>query len=126
MDAAWSDILRMLGSRRPALLNTIAEEVKDSGGETSTGRVDHAFRQQLLDADDATRKALVQEYIRQELARIIGVDPSGLETDQPLSTFALDSLLALELKNNIEGRLDFTLPMAKLMEGPSIASLATS
>jgi thioesterase domain-containing protein len=33
-------------------------------------------------------------------------------------------LLALELKNNLEGRLDFTLPMAKLMEGPSIASLA--
>jgi acyl transferase domain-containing protein/thioesterase domain-containing protein/acyl carrier protein len=124
MDAAWSDMLRMLGSRRPALLDTIAEEVKDSGGETSTGRVDHAFRQQLLDADDATRKALVQEYIRQELARIIGVDPSGLETDQPLSTFGLDSLLALELKNNLEGRLDFTLPMAKLMEGPSIASLA--
>jgi NADPH:quinone reductase-like Zn-dependent oxidoreductase/thioesterase domain-containing protein/acyl carrier protein len=124
MDAAWSDMLRMLGSRRPALLNAIAEEVKDSGGETSTGRVDHAFRQQLLDADDATRKTLVQEYIRQELARIIGVDPSGLETDQPLSTFGLDSLLALELKNNLEGRLDFTLPMAKLMEGPSIASLA--
>jgi thioesterase domain-containing protein len=32
--------------------------------------------------------------------------------------------LALELKNNLESRLDFTLPMAKLMEGPSIASLA--
>ncbi len=47
-----------------------------------------------------------------------------METNQPLSTFGLDSLLALELKNNLEGRLDFTLPMAKLMEGPSIESLA--
>jgi acyl carrier protein len=117
MDAGWGDMLRMLGSRRPSLLTSIAEEVKESGGETTTGRVDHAFRQQLLDANDATRTSLVQEYIRQELARIIGVDPSGLETDQPLSTFGLDSLLALELKNNLEGRLDFTLPMAKLMEG---------
>jgi NADPH:quinone reductase-like Zn-dependent oxidoreductase/thioesterase domain-containing protein/acyl carrier protein len=125
MDAGWSDMLRMLGSRRPSLLTKIAEEVKESGGEATTGRVDHAFRQQLIDANDATRTSLVQEYIRQELARIIGVDPSGLETDQPLSTFGLDSLLALELKNNLEGRLDFTLPMAKLMEGPSIASLAT-
>ena len=68
--------------------------------------------------------SLVHEYIRQELARIMGVEPEGLETDQPLSTFGLDSLLALELKNNLEGRLDFTLPMAKLMEGPSITSLA--
>lgn len=125
MDAAWSDMLRMLGSRRPSLLANIAEELKESGGDAGTGRVDHAFRQQLLEADDASRNLLVQEYIRQELARIIGVDPSGLETDQPLSTFGLDSLLALELKNNLESRLDFTLPMAKLMEGPSIASLAT-
>jgi NADPH:quinone reductase-like Zn-dependent oxidoreductase/thioesterase domain-containing protein/acyl carrier protein len=124
MDAGWRDVLKMLGSRRPSLLADIAEEVKESGGEASTGRVDHAFRQQLLDADDTTRTSLVQEYIRQELARIIGVDPSGLETDQPLSTFGLDSLLALELKNNLESRLDFVLPMSKLMEGPSIASLA--
>src|SRR4029079_1155695 len=126
MDAGWADMLRMLGSRRPSLLTKIAEEVKESGGEASTGRVDHAFRQQLLEANSATRTSLVQEYIRQELARIIGGDPSGLETDQPLSTFGLDSLLALELKNNLESRLDFTLPMAKLMEGPSIASLATA
>ena len=55
----------------------------------------------------------------------MGIEPARLETDQPLSTFGLDSLLALELKNNLEGRLDFTLPMAKLMEGPSIARLAT-
>jgi acyl transferase domain-containing protein/NADPH:quinone reductase-like Zn-dependent oxidoreductase/thioesterase domain-containing protein/acyl carrier protein len=124
MDAQWRDMLRLLGSRRPALLDEIAAEVNESAGEVVGGRVDHEFRQQLLEADAATRKALVQDYIRQELARIIGIEPSGLETDQPLSTFGLDSLLALELKNNLEGRLDFTLPMAKLMEGPSIASLA--
>ena len=78
MDARWGDMLRLLGSRRPALLTDIAEEVKESGGEASSRRVDHAFRQQLLDADEATRTSLVQEYIRQELARIIGVDPSEL------------------------------------------------
>ena len=124
MDVQWRDMLRLLGSRRPALLADIAAEVEESGGDAPAGRVDHAFRQQLLSADDASRTSLVQEYIRQELARIIGIEPSGLEIDQPLSTFGLDSLLALELKNNLEGRLDFTLPMAKLMEGPSIASLA--
>jgi myxalamid-type polyketide synthase MxaB len=113
-----------LGSRRPALLDRIAAEVQNSGGEAIDSRVDHAFRKQLLDAPPATRQAMVRDYIRDELARIMGIEPSGLEIDQPLSTFGLDSLLALELKNNLEGRLDFTLPMAKLMEGPSIESLA--
>jgi len=124
MNAQWGDMLKILGSRRPALLDEIAAEVEEAGGDVGASRVDHAFRQQLAAADEGQRNALVQDYIRQELARIMGIAPESLEVNQPLSTFGLDSLLALELKNNLEGRLDFTLPMAKLMEGPSIASLA--
>ncbi len=124
MDVRWGDMLKLLGSRRPALLEELAGEVQEAGGDVGASRVDHAFRQKLASADAATRQTLVQDYIRQELARIMGIEPASLETDQPLSSFGLDSLLALELKNNLEGRLDFTLPMAKLMEGPSIASLA--
>jgi acyl transferase domain-containing protein/thioesterase domain-containing protein/acyl carrier protein len=124
VDAAWDDLLRLYGSRRPALLDEIAAESQLADGQKTAGRVDHSFRNELLAAGDATRLSLVCDFIRTELARIIGVEPANLEVDQPLSTFGLDSLLALELKNNLESRLDFTLPMAKLMEGPSIASLA--
>ncbi len=124
MDAQWADMLRLLGSRRPALLADVAAEVEQEGGQIAGSRLDHEFRSRLFAADANERQMLVSEYIRNELGRIIGVEPGGLEVDQPVSTFGLDSLLALELKNNLEGRLDFTLPMAKLMEGPSIASLA--
>ncbi|MCC7476119.1 MAG: SDR family NAD(P)-dependent oxidoreductase [Pirellulales bacterium] len=124
MNAHWPEMLKLLGTRRPPLLAEIAASVQVAGGESAASRVDLAFRQQLIAAEATARQGLVQEYIRQELSRIMGVEPESLETNQPLSSFGLDSLLALELKNNLEGRLDFTLPMAKLMEGPSIASLA--
>jgi NADPH:quinone reductase-like Zn-dependent oxidoreductase/thioesterase domain-containing protein/nucleoside-diphosphate-sugar epimerase len=124
MHAHWPDMLRLLGSRRPALLHDIAAEAEQAGGEAADRHVDWEFRNQLLAADAAQRQSLVADYIRGELARIIGVEPHTLESEQPLNTYGLDSLLALELKNNLEGRLDFTLPMAKLMEGPSIATLA--
>jgi acyl transferase domain-containing protein/thioesterase domain-containing protein/acyl carrier protein len=124
MDAHWDDLLRLVGSRKPALLTEIAAEARVDGGSAAKDRVDHEFRARLLEADEQGRHALVRDYIKLELGRIMGVEPAGLETDQPLSTFGLDSLLALELKNNLESRLDFTLPMAKLMEGPSIDSLA--
>ncbi len=123
VDAAWENLLKLYGSRRPALLDEIAAESQQTDAG-KVGRVDHTFRDQLLAANDAARQSLVCDYIRNELARIIGIEPANLEVNQPLSSFGLDSLLALELKNNLEGRLDFTLPMAKLMEGPSIASLA--
>jgi thioesterase domain-containing protein/NAD(P)-dependent dehydrogenase (short-subunit alcohol dehydrogenase family)/acyl carrier protein len=124
INAQWADMLRLLGSRQPQLLADIAADVQKSGGETSASRIDHDFRNRFLAAHGSERQSLVQAYIQQELARIMGVEPTTLETNQPLSTFGLDSLLALELKNNLEGRLDFSLPMAKLMEGPSIESLA--
>ena len=124
MDAHWGDMLKLLGSRRPAMLDDVAAEVQGAAGADTGSRVDHAFRKELTAADDETRRQLVRDYIQQELARIMGVAPESLETDRQLSTFGLDSLLALELKNNLESRLDFTLPMAKLMEGPTIASLA--
>ncbi len=126
MDAQWGDLLKLLGSRRPALLTDIASEVQNSTGTDSGSRVDHAFRKELAAADHDTRQVLVRGYIQQELARIMGVAAESLEADRQLSTFGLDSLLALELKNNLENRLDFALPMAKLMEGPTIASLAES
>jgi thioesterase domain-containing protein/NAD(P)-dependent dehydrogenase (short-subunit alcohol dehydrogenase family)/acyl carrier protein len=125
MNADWTTMLKLLGSRRPQLLAEVASEVQEANSDASTGRVDHEFKNRFLAAAGSARQSLVQDYIRQELARIMGVEPTSLETNQPLSTFGLDSLLALELKNNLEGRLDFSLPMAKLMEGPSIESLAT-
>src|SRR5262249_18740883 len=124
MDVDWADMLKLMGSRRPPLLADVANEVQESGGTIAGSRVDHAFRAQLAAADQSGRQILVPDYIRHELARIVGVAPEGLAVDQPLSSFGLDSLLALELKNNLESRLDFSLPMAKLMEGPSITSLA--
>ncbi|MEX2171919.1 MAG: SDR family NAD(P)-dependent oxidoreductase [Pirellulales bacterium] len=122
MDVHWDALLRLLGNRRPSLLADIASN-SGADGE-STGRVDHAFRKQLLESDSATRESLLVEFVRGELARIMGVEADQLDTQQPLAAFGLDSLMALELKNNLEGRLAFTLPMAKLLEGPSIRSLA--
>lgn len=124
MDVQWADLLRLLGTRRPALLADIATEIDQTADAATGGNVDSSFLNQLREADPTSRQSLIVEYIRQQLSRIMGIEPESLQTDRPLSTFGLDSLLALELKNNLETRLDFTLPMAKLMEGPSISSLA--
>ena len=50
--------------------------------------------------------------------------PSSIDTKQPLNTLGLDSLMAIELKLNIETRLKITVPMAAFMESPSVSSLA--
>ncbi len=122
MDVYWDSLLRLLGNRRLTALDDMAIEHDDGGSSGSA--VDHAFRNQLFEMEPAGRVSLVRDYIQAELARIMSFEPEQLDVEQPLTAFGLDSLMALELKNNLESRLAFTLPMAKLLEGPSIASLA--
>lgn len=122
MDVDWEAFTALLGTRRPTLLQDLCV-VDDRSGNVRI-QVDQAFREEVFQADMPTRQQLVQTYIQTELARIMGVEVVSLEVDEPLSSFGIDSLLALELKNNLESRLAFTLPMAAFMEGPSIKSLA--
>jgi acyl transferase domain-containing protein/thioesterase domain-containing protein/acyl carrier protein len=126
MDVHWDSLLRLLGNRRPRLLDAVAAaEANGQQAIETASKVDRQFRQQLDQAAADDRVPMLRDYIQNELARIMSFEPDQLDVSQPLAAFGLDSLMALELKNNLEARLDFTLPMAKLLEGPSIASLAS-
>ena len=86
--------------------------------------MDQAFRDELVRSDVETRQAKLRDYFADELARIMGTSKSDLDLEQPLNEVGMDSLLASELKNNLERRLAFNLPMAAFLEGPSITTLA--
>ena len=47
-----------------------------------------------------------------------------LDVQQSISKLGLDSLMAIELKNQVENNLEVFMPVTKLLEGPSIAQLA--
>ena len=71
-----------------------------------------------------SRTELLRDYFVGQLALIMGLEASDLDVEQPLNTLGLDSLMAIELKNNVESRLGVVLPMARFMEGPSVTKLA--
>ena len=106
----------------PALLRQMATG-SEAGASEGTG-VDQAFRDELVRSDVETRQAKLRDYFADELARIMGTSKSDLDLEQPLNEVGMDSLLASELKNNLERRLAFNLPMAAFLEGPSITTLA--
>ena len=60
------------------------------------------------------------EAVRQLAARLLRVDPESLDPDAPLP---LDSLLALEMKNRLEGELGIQLSLGVLLEGVSLRRL---
>jgi myxalamid-type polyketide synthase MxaB len=124
MDAHWPDLLRLMSGRLPSLLGDIAQQQREEAGQGEEDQVDHRFRNELIAATMEERAAKLRGYFAEELARIMGVEAEDLDVEQPLNELGMDSLLAMELKNNLERRLAFHMPMAAFIEGPSVTTLA--
>lgn len=81
-------------------------------------------REELLAAGEAKRGPLLEEEIRRQIGRVLGLEPGRVAREAPLNTLGLDSIMAIELKNAVETRLNVELPIATLLQGPTIGELA--
>lgn len=82
-------------------------------------------RDALLAAEPAERRRLLQSYLSEQVARVLGLSPSKLDPQQPLSDLGLDSLMAVELKNRIAVDLKVNVPVAKFLQGFSVDQAVT-
>jgi acyl carrier protein len=62
--------------------------------------------------------------IRDQLARVLGTSPTKLDVEQSLLNLGIDSLMAVEIGNQIQAMVGVDVPAMKFMEGISIAGLA--
>ncbi len=71
------------------------------------------------------RQLFLELDLRNQLAGLLGISPSQLNPQQPLNTLGLDSLKAVEIKNQIEANFGLVLPMEAFLEDINITQLAT-
>jgi NAD(P)-dependent dehydrogenase (short-subunit alcohol dehydrogenase family)/acyl carrier protein len=82
-------------------------------------------RDAILAAEPAQRRFLLQSYLSEQVARALGLSPSRLDLQQPLSHLGLDSLMAVELKNRIALDLKVNVPVVKFLQGFSVDQAVT-
>ena len=79
----------------------------------------------LVDADAVLRRQLVIDFLRDEVARALGIRHAhAVDTQQGLFEMGMDSLMSVELKARIEVAVGVDLPSTLTFNYPNIDALA--
>jgi polyketide synthase 12/myxalamid-type polyketide synthase MxaB len=119
----WSRLLKRFptGMEPPLLADLIVDRQRSS--EPSAAWL--ALVEQLKEALPAERKHMLVEHIREQAARVLGLkDPQSLDARAPLNELGLDSLMAVEMANQISAQTGGAFPVTLLFDYPSIEKLS--
>ena len=108
--------LQPITERLAAAQAESGDKGKQGGGE---------IRSQLAALEDpAERTRALEDFLHATIARSLGLAADQLERKHPLQTFGLDSIIAVELRNQIERGLGVGPTLVELLKGTSVEALA--
>jgi acyl carrier protein len=119
----WPKLVsRLQAGGTPAL---IADLVHDQVPAREASREWREFVAALEAAPPAERVDLLVRHIQQEAARVLGLDaPESLDPHAPLQDLGFDSLMAVELANQMTATTGMALPVTLLVDYPTLHAVA--
>ncbi len=121
MPIDWKEWRRSYGDM--AIAPYLSLLVSGEGSTSPAKSADVETRERILATNAGNRSTLVQDYLKQVIARILKVPIDSVEPQKPISAMGFDSLMSIELKNQIDVDLGVSVAMAQLIQGPTPAEL---
>jgi acyl carrier protein len=91
-----------------------------------SARADGAvIRDALLAAEPGPRRQLLEDYLRARALTTLGISIDEWDPSQPLTYLGVDSLMALEMKHDIEEELGVVIPVTQLLQAPTLEQIIT-
>ncbi len=75
-----------------------------------------------LSLDD--QKRVIIDSLKKELGKVLKLSIDRIESKKSITHLGLDSIMAIELKNNLSNKYNISIPIAELVQGPSVNELA--
>jgi NADPH:quinone reductase-like Zn-dependent oxidoreductase len=92
-----------------------------SGAQESASR--EGWVAQMLTMPVQERGPFLEQQLRRQIGRVMGIAPAKLNLDQPLLSLGLDSLMAIELKNKLALELGMEISPMQFVRGISAGQL---
>jgi|RhiMetdeSRZDD1v2_1073273.scaffolds.fasta_scaffold11376_4 acyl transferase domain-containing protein/surfactin synthase thioesterase subunit/acyl carrier protein len=101
-----------------------AELVQEAGVQHQGKRVGNTYDVQarLRQAPVQEHRAILLAFVRAQVMDVLGFTET-MDIRQPLNDLGLDSLLSINLINRLEPPLAVSIPIVKLLQGPSVEQL---
>jgi acyl transferase domain-containing protein/acyl carrier protein len=113
-----------MSSRCQTITHSRFSQVYDATASEPGATSESSIVDRVMSASPEDRLVVLQNCVREELAKVLGASPSKLDFDQPMISLGMDSLMAVALVNRIRIELGVEISPTKFMEGISIAGMA--
>jgi acyl carrier protein len=122
MDVDWQRFVEGRSAREAALFE---ELMRPRNKDAATAQRADDPLSMLRTAPANERKSRLANQIRSSARKVLSMDAtSPIQDDVPLQEIGLDSLMALELRNELAQSLELTLSAGLLFNYPTVAELA--
>jgi acyl carrier protein len=118
----WAKFSSTQSERSRSFFALLAPQTPDRSSHPSRTPFQHAI-EPIAPGD---RRAFLQEYLRKEVAAVMGSEASDftIEPSQGFFDRGMDSLMLVELKNRLEKALAYSLPSTIVFEFPTVLALS--
>jgi phthiocerol/phenolphthiocerol synthesis type-I polyketide synthase A len=124
IEATGVTLLRWVPTVQAAGIPTHAAVSGDSGSRT-IGPIPGLVRDSLLELPSgAERRAAVEKVTTECVATVARIPVAGIDPRTPLRALGIDSLMTLELRNQLEGQFGATLTATVIGNHPTVRQLA--
>ena len=115
----WSKFLQQFPKDNiPPFLSSFAATEPQSSEDKES------FLQQLSTTAVGDRRNLLTTRIRGQIARIMGLDATDVDTKMGFADIGMDSLMAVELRNYLQNILERSIPASLVFDYPNVEALA--
>jgi aryl carrier-like protein len=99
---------------------------KESGeAEAGEASADDGFLQHIQAAAADERQSLLETHLQELVARVLQLEAAQFSAQEALTALGMDSMMAIELKHRIAGSVKVDVSVLELLQGVTVAQLAT-